>query len=74
MKQTTNTMLALAGALSFLGGLSATALAADFPASVKKLIPAAVKEGEGTVFGTTMNPRQVKMMNNGFNSFYGAFD
>ncbi len=72
MKQTTNTMLALAGALSIIGGLSATALAADFPASVKKLIPAAVKEGEGTVFGTTMNPRQVKMMNNGFNSFYGT--
>ena len=72
MKQTTNTMLALAGALSIIGGLSATALAADFPASVKKLIPAAVKEGEGTVFGTTMNPRQVKMMNNGFNSYYGT--
>lgn len=72
MKPTTNTMLALAGALSIIGGLSATSLAADFPASVKKLIPAAVKEGEGTVFGTTMNPRQVKMMNNGFNSFYGT--
>ena len=30
------------------------------------------KEGEATVFGTTMNPRQVKMMNTGFNAFYGT--
>ena len=72
MKRTTQTILAMTGALALLGGAVATALAADLPASVKKLIPAAVKEGEATVFGTTMNPRQVKMMNTGFNAFYGT--
>ena len=70
MKQTTKTMFALTGALALLGGAVTTAIAADLPASVKKLLPAAVKEGEATVFGTTMNPRQVKMMNTGFNTFY----
>ena len=72
MKRTTRTVLAMTGALALLGGAAGTALAADLPASVKKLIPAAVKEGEATIFGTTMNPRQVKMMNTGFNSFYGT--
>ena len=69
MKRITQIVVALTGALAFLGG---TAFAADLPASVKKLIPAAVKEGEATVFGTTMNPRQVGMMNKGFNAFYGT--
>lgn len=72
MKRTIMTMFAMTGALALLGGAVTTAIAADLPASVKKLIPAAVKEGEATVFGTTMNPRQVKMMNTGFNTFYGT--
>jgi len=65
-------MIAMTGALALLGGAITTAIAADLPDSVKKLIPAAISEGEATVFGTTMNPRQVKMMNTGFNTFYGT--
>ena len=72
MKRTTRTMFAMTFALALLSGADGTALAADLPASVKNLIPTAVKEGEATVFGTTMNPRQVKMMNTGFNAFYGT--
>tara|TARA_B110000014_G_C20081854_1_gene565417 strand:+ start:454 stop:1500 length:1047 start_codon:yes stop_codon:yes gene_type:complete len=72
MKQTTIKIFAVTGVLSLLGGAATMAVAADLPASVKKLLSAAVKEGEATVFGTTMNPRQVKMMNNGFNKFYGT--
>ena len=72
MKQTTIKIFAVTGVLSLLGGAVTMAVAADLPASVKKLLSAAVKEGEATVFGTTMNPRQVKMMNNGFNKFYGT--
>lgn len=72
MKRTTHMILGMTGALALIGSVAASAIAADLPASVKKLIPAAVKEGEATVFGTTMNPRQVKMMNDGFNSFYGT--
>ena len=72
MKQTTIKKFAVTGVLSLLGVGVTTAVAADLPAAVKKLLPAAVKEGEATVFGTTMNPRQVKMMNNGFNKFYGT--
>ena len=72
MKRTTHTALTITGALALLGGVSATALAADLPASVKKLIPAAVKEGEATIFGTTMNPRKVATINKSFNSFYGT--
>ncbi len=72
MKQTIIKKFAVTGVLSLLGVAVTTAVAADLPAAVKKLLPAAVKEGEATVFGTTMNPRQVKMMNNGFNKFYGT--
>ena len=72
MKQTTIKIFAVTGVLSLLGGAATMAVAADLPAPVKKLLSAAVKEGEATVFGTTMNPRQVKMMNNGFNKFYGT--
>jgi iron(III) transport system substrate-binding protein len=72
MKRSIHTLLAATGALGLFGSVFAPVLAADMPASVKKLIPAAVTEGEATVFGTTMNPRQVKMMNKGFNSFYGT--
>ncbi len=60
------------GGLTLLTSTVTFAVAAELPNSVKKLVPAAVKEGEATVFGTTMNPRQVKMMNDGFNSFYGT--
>ena len=52
--------------------LPGTAAGADLPDAVKKLIKPAQAEGEATVFGTTMNPRQVEMMNKGFNSFYGT--
>ncbi len=72
MKQTTHMTLVLAGALYLLSGPPTVLNAGELPASVKKLIPAAVQESEATVFGTTMNPRQVKMMNDGFNSFYGT--
>ena len=60
------------GSVVLLVGGSASLQGASLPNSVKKLLPAAVKEGKATVFGTTMNPRQVKMMNTGFNSFYGT--
>jgi len=72
MERTITRMIAMTGALALLGGAITTAIAADLPDSVKKLIPAAISEGEATVFGTTMNPRQVKMMNTGFNTFYGT--
>jgi iron(III) transport system substrate-binding protein len=72
MKRTIQTVFALTAAVGLLASASVTALAAGMPAAVQKLIPAAVKEAEATVFGTTMNPRQVKMMNAGFNSFYGT--
>lgn len=46
--------------------------AADISAEVKALIPAAQKEGKATIFGTTLNPRQVKAFNKSFNAFYGT--
>lgn len=63
--------VALAGAT--FGVFSAgPVVAADIPASVKALIPAAQKEGEATIFGTTLNPRQVAAFNKSFNTFYGT--
>ena len=72
MKKINIKISTILGGLTLLASTVTFAVAADLPNSVKKLIPAAVKEGEATVFGTTMNPRQVKMMNDGFNSFYGT--
>ena len=72
MKQTLTTMVGLLAMAAVLFGVPATATSADLPEAVKKLIKPAQAEGEATVFGTTMNPRQVAMMNKGFNSFYGT--
>ena len=72
MKRKIHTVLALTGALALLGGTATTAQAADLPAAVKKLIPVAQKEGTGTIFGTTMNPRKVATINKSFNAFYGT--
>lgn len=58
-------------AILVLAGLSA-AVGAEIPASVKALIPAAQKEGGATIFGTTLNPRQIKAFNKSFNAFYGT--
>ena len=49
---------------------SVGAHAAELPASVKALLPAAKKEGKATVWGITLNARQVAAMNKGFNGFY----
>ena len=50
-------------------GYSFAGQAANIPASVKSLIPAAVKEGSATIFGPTLNPRQVKAFNKSINGF-----
>lgn len=63
--------IALVGAV--LGGLAAgSATAADLPASVKALIPAAEEEGKLLVWGTTLNPRQIADMKKAFNAYYGT--
>ena len=72
MKQTITKWVGLLGMAAVLIGVPAMASSADMPEAVKKLIKPAQAEGEATVFGTTMNPRQVAMMNKGFNSFYGT--
>lgn len=72
MKQILTTLVGLLGMAAVLFGVPAMAIGADLPDAVKKLVKPAQAEGEATVFGTTMNPRQVEMMNKGFNSFYGT--
>ena len=72
MKKTITKWVGLLGMAAVLIGVPAMASSADLPEAVKKLIKPAQAEGEATVFGTTMNPRQVAMMNKGFNSFYGT--
>jgi len=57
-------------ALVLCGGLEVQS--AELPEAVKKLIPLAQKEGAATVFGTTMNPRQVAEINKSFNDLYGT--
>ncbi|MBM3513794.1 MAG: extracellular solute-binding protein [Alphaproteobacteria bacterium] len=52
--------------------LSAAAAARDLPAKVAALIPAAEKEGNVIVWGTTLNPRQVRLFDESFNAFYGT--
>ena len=64
-------LIALAGAL--LGAAAAVpAIAADLPASVKALVPAAQKQGSLLVWGTTLNPRQISAMSKAFNGYYGT--
>jgi iron(III) transport system substrate-binding protein len=72
MKQTITKWVGLLGMAAVLIGVPSMAFGADMPEAVKKLIKPAQAEGEATVFGTTMNPRQVAMMNKGFNTFYGT--
>lgn len=72
MKRILTTLVGLFATAAVLFAVPATATSADLPEAVKKLIKPAQAEGEATVFGTTMNPRQVAMMNKGFNSFYGT--
>ena len=72
MKQTITRWVGVLGMAAVLIGVPTMAFGADLPEAVKKLIKPAQAEGEATVFGTTMNPRQVAMMNKGFNSFYGT--
>ncbi len=55
-----------------MGAVAIGAHAAELPASVKALLPAAKKEGKATVWGITLNARQVAAMNKGFNGFYGT--
>lgn len=47
------------------------ASAADLPAGVKALIPAAKKEGEVRVYGRTLKPSQVKAFSKAISDFYG---
>ncbi len=72
MKHPITKWAGLLGMAAVLTGVPAMVSGADLPEAVKKLIKPAQAEGEATVFGTTMNPRQVAMMNKGFNSFYGT--
>ena len=72
MKRMFTTMVGLLAMAVVLLGVPAAAVSADLPEAVKKLVEPAQAEGEATVFGTTMNPRQVAMMNEGFNAFYGT--
>lgn len=72
MKRMLTTCVGLLATAAVLFGVPAMAAGADLPDAVKKLLKPAQAEGEATVFGTTMNPRQVQMMNKGFNSFYGT--
>ena len=64
-------VVAVAGALVSII-VAGPALAAELPASIKALIPAAQKEGAAMVWGITLNPRQIAGMNKGFNAFYGT--
>ena len=61
-----------AAALLFFVTGPAMAQKANLPEAVKKLIPAAQKEGTATIFGTTLNPRKVATINKSFNAFYGT--
>lgn len=60
------------GAFIAAVAIASGAWAAELPASVKALIPVAKKEGGATIFGTTLNPRQVAAFNKSFNAFYGT--
>ena len=64
------TVLTALTAAAFVGVTAVQA--AGIPASVKALIPAAQKESGATIFGTTLNPRQIKAFNKSFNAFYGT--
>ena len=72
MRQFTRNGIGAIGIATLMMGSSVAATAAELPEAVKNLIKPAQDESEATVFGTTMNPRQVAMMNKGFNSFYGT--
>ena len=63
--------IAGAAALSFVFA-TGSAMAADLPASVKALMPAAEKQGSLLVWGTTLNPRQIAAMKKDFNAYYGT--
>ena len=52
--------------------LIAPTFARELPAKVAALIPAAEKEGRVIVWGTTLNPRQVRQFEDSFNAFYGT--
>lgn len=47
------------------------AVAADLPAGVKSLIPAAKKESEVKIYGRTLKPDQVKAFSKAISDFYG---
>lgn len=64
--------LGFAGAVLALGMTPAITQAANLPDAVKRLVPLAQKEGKVVVFGTTMNPRKVAIINKSFNAFYGT--
>jgi ABC-type Fe3+ transport system substrate-binding protein len=51
---------------------AAAAAARELPPKVAALIPAAEKEGNVIVWGTTLNPRQVRQFEDSFNAFYGT--
>ena len=61
-------LLGLAG-FALLG--AGPAHAADLPAGVKALIPAAKKESEVRIYGRTLKPAQVKAFSKAISDFYG---
>ena len=68
----TSAIIGATAALAFFVAGPVMAQKANLPDAVKKLIPAAKKEGTATIFGTTMNPRKVATINKSFNAFYGT--
>ena len=59
-----------AAALASLAMLG-TAAAAELPAAIEALIPAAKKEATATVYGQTMNPEEAALLSQGMSEFYG---
>ncbi len=72
MTRTLHAGMAGIGLAALIMAAPMIAASANLPDAVKNLIKPAQAEGEATIFGTTMNPRQVAMMNEGFNGFYGT--
>jgi len=65
-------VVSLSACFVFLSLGTALAGPNELPQKVIRLIPAAEAEGQVHVFGTTLNPRQKRVMNRSFNNFYGT--
>lgn len=70
-KSTTKLLTALAVGAAMLMALPNGAGAANLPDGVKKLIPAAKKEGSLTVFGRSVTPPQNAAFKKAISAFYG---